>query len=69
MAHFGPYGLFFIWLNGSFGTLFLKNLDFSTPIFKSAIFVPLFYQILKFHSFLFSFDDVELFNIMWYLLI
>jgi hypothetical protein len=46
--------------------LFSKKLDCGTSISKSAILVPLFYQILKFHLFLFSFDDVGLFNIMWH---
>jgi hypothetical protein len=43
--------------------LFLKNMDFDTPISKSAILVPLFCQILKLHTSLFSFDDVAFFNI------
>jgi hypothetical protein len=48
--------------------LFSKNLDFSTPIFKSTILVPLFCQILKLHLSLFSFDDVADFSIMWHFL-
>jgi hypothetical protein len=43
--------------------LFSKKLNFDTPIFKSAILIPLFSQILKSISFLFSFDDVALFSI------
>jgi hypothetical protein len=49
--------------------LFSKNLDFGTPISKSAILRPLFCQILKLHSSLFSFDDVALFNITGHLFI
>jgi hypothetical protein len=49
--------------------LFIKKLDFGTPISKSAILRPLFYQILKLHSSLFSFDDVALFNITGHLFI
>jgi hypothetical protein len=48
---------------------FSKNLDFDTPISKSAILVPLFCQILKLHTFLLSSNDVALFNIMWHLFI
>jgi hypothetical protein len=50
-------------LNGSFGHLFSKILDFGTPIYELAILVPLFCQILKLHSSLFSFEDVAHFSI------
>jgi hypothetical protein len=44
-------------------SLFLKKLDFGTHIFKLAILILLFCQILKLHSSLFSFEDVAHFSI------